>query len=966
MKKKFCVALSVIACLFACIAIRLPISKDKVTTASAAVAKDSVYTSTTVKMLEKASIRRNSQDHGIRFATFIGNDVVLEDLYGEGYELGTLFIPAPALTSDDELTVGAKFGPNKDILPAVAIYDGSKGLDYPHSSLNLQGRLFNAVLDLSDLNETQQQNYLTTTIVARSYVKKADGSVIYLGTARRSPATVAAKAILAGDDAEFLNDYVSGVKVSGETLTYNVGTAAQADFNITNAEGFPVTSYTVNGVTTDTFEQVPGYYEGVTAKVNVGGVSLSKTVNVNVIGGAYTFKNNYYIPDGELTYTVYGVNEVKVNGNPLNASDYTLSGNTVKVKKSAVAALKSEKLEVNELEFVSATNGTATVDITTYTAELTDFEEGDLGVEILGETEHIGTPYVEDGYLQIPADKASATAAEADVRIRLNADYMKAMFAYPNLNTLQLSIRATEIASGQESQMEGRIQYLVGGTIIGNINRTNVNRTSRAKEWGNPTFTRAMYNSTINAPANYATIADNFYLGLSYKGLTDNTIFQIEAITVVRGDGGQTEAERVMANRLYADAQLVTERGLPIETSTMGGLEKFKYSTDGSTLQETNTGAELSGSDVSVDNPNVSKENGSNVAVFKHGLINMGVRKINAVNAETGELVSDSLKIRSALSEEIFYFETNPMIDNSQYVNITKNKSGTHLYPFTLAEGEVLKYIALNGVELPLSSFNATNGGITVDKAMLEHGHNALLVRVERTGQYYSEKYDTTKAYTAVDIYYRSICGVTDTDLHSAMTFENGMNPFLSVIGADVSVVDSYEILGNSYYKNNHVYTDSTTGENVANEKVLKVTKKSGRVTRLYVATSYIVARREAVVAAGATDGAALCAKIYAVYAEGSSAMGWESYTPDEGTSYGGDSALVASSITSATGNRPLFTTDIYPALYDGENILQEYMVIRIDSSNVDKVGYFDDIFGATTAIYHLAGHNVYSLIGRY
>ncbi len=177
-----------------------------------------------------------------------------------------------------------------------------------------------------------------------------------------------------------------------------------------------------------------------TATVKVSSVKddkISDSVEITVIGNRYTFKNQYYTPTGDLTFTVPEVSALKLGEQTLTAgTDYTYENGVVSLKKSVVAA-SSE----TALTFVSNTAGDATVEVKALTAAATNFDEGDLGTEIFT-GDNILSSSVEDGLAVF--DMAAGKIAN----VALNEEYLDAMFAYPYLEQIDINLECVENISG--------------------------------------------------------------------------------------------------------------------------------------------------------------------------------------------------------------------------------------------------------------------------------------------------------------------------------------------------------------------------------------------------------------------------------------------------------------------------------------------------------------------------------------
>ncbi len=160
--KPISIVLAIIAfcCLVASLVLFHYSNKQKVVTVEAATS----YSATDFKMLDKGSVRKEPDRNAIRFATFIGNaSEQANATYWDGYEMGTLFIPASAMDDEQELTVDGVYS---GISPVVALFDGNieqlANLGYG------DGKFFISILELSSFSD---ENILNGYVVARTYVK---------------------------------------------------------------------------------------------------------------------------------------------------------------------------------------------------------------------------------------------------------------------------------------------------------------------------------------------------------------------------------------------------------------------------------------------------------------------------------------------------------------------------------------------------------------------------------------------------------------------------------------------------------------------------------------------------------------------------------------------------------------------------------------------------------------------------
>ncbi len=898
-KKKLCMALSFAACLcagFGVAATQFATTEIK----PVAAAEVSTPAATEIKMLDGASVRKNKDDHGIRFRTFIGNEVNLEATYGAGYKLGTLFIPANAVGGDaTKLTVDADFN---GVKPASAEWDGdTEKLTTDEDYTN--GKFFNAVLDLSDLT-VNKELYLNNKILARSYVKKADGEVVYLGSSSRAPAYVAANAVIKeGDTDETVLDYVSAIAVN-EDLAYNVAVGDTLSLeNVSNVEGLPVSVN--NG---DVAEYTATAEGETTLSITIlKGTSLEKTgeVKVSALGNKNTFYNNYYTPDGSFEYTAYGVSAVKLGDTTLvKDTDYTYVDNTLLLKKSAVVNGESSVLTVE-----SAT-GNVEVEAKAILADYTSFNAGQLGLEVMGDLANAENVRVDTTAGAVKFDVKDISKA---LRIDFNEDYISALFAHPSLMNLSFSVEFSNVnaVSSNLVYSEGKADGSVG-------NGYTKYTAKRSVDINRAAFNNAKAKGTLST----------FGMWILASNLKEGATATLHSIYPIAVDKEIITAR----NNLYADAQLIGQRGLSyafpaLTNATVGKVQFGNQGTD-----------------------YVSQSNTKNAcAVIPASVINMSVR--NAAGLDVTPKGWDRDRV---------YLTTKAMINDDQYITVDKLQGDTYTYAFgaaeNLGEGDKIYRVSLNGKQI--TTFDE-NGNITVNKADLEYGHNALEVNVEHTT-------GTNALTTCCNTYYRSLCAVTQTDWDSALTFEMGINPFISLIGGTAEVIDSSTAISEMGSTYKYATTAPYASGAIQNNKVLKITGSTvaNSTTTMYVYSKYYVARRAAAAAAGGTEA---CQKVAAF---GSGYMRWSAATLDGTITDAGDNSGTQpkSMLEKEMENRSIFAgaDTIYNAVYDGENVKagQEYFKIIFASAN--KTGYFDDIFAATTSNYHASGQNKHSLLGTY
>ncbi len=471
MKKKVGIVLSAAACLCVGAVATSQLSADKVT-ASAAV--EPGFTTTTVQMLNKGSIRMDATRHGIRFATFIGNDVDLASTYGENYKIGTLFIPEGILDAAEktveDLEADASFViGGEEYFPAKAITDGATATLTTDPNYE-GGQLFCAVLDLSDLDMTEA-DFLNTKIVARTFIQKNDGSYVYnFGSAERSPAGVAATMLdsyaVSGesDDSGTLVTYVDKLYFTNTRNQINVEIGQDVAGPVPCADDVPFTyeigkskvyrtdkvancgDNTVRVLAQQNGDKIQGLRQGRTEMKATAAGGLVESINtiVNVSEPMVTFNAPNYTPEGNFVFAC-APGTLSFEGETLvEDTDYTRSEGYIVLPKEKIVdnmtAAGTYELTVTVTEHEVAKEYVHHVNV--YKPSSTNFSAGQLGGEIFDST-GARFDYQQKKIVSVSGVNRLEVGAFGDGgtkwgRVNLHADYLGALFSYPELNALQI------------------------------------------------------------------------------------------------------------------------------------------------------------------------------------------------------------------------------------------------------------------------------------------------------------------------------------------------------------------------------------------------------------------------------------------------------------------------------------------------------------------------------------------------
>ncbi len=554
-----------------------------------------------------------------------------------------------------------------------------------------------------------------------------------------------------------------------------------------------------------------GIVEG-TVTASVGKGAVTKEFGVAELQDQRTFYNKYYTPADSFTYDLYGeLNAVKFNGVALNDSDYTYENNVLSVKKSvALGDVKDADLTVE------TSCGNVNVNLKAYLADITSFGVDELGAEVFDHLVH--------------AEVVSSDATAGTVTFKLNAkgeefsaigfheDYLHALYANPLMADpcIKLSLASYEAGSiGYPGVKSTDGSILAQNTSLAASKTLSLNRAA---------YDVYAANDKLNA---------QFRIAVSAASVTENTTVTVERIGMqyLRDFKVDDAINPAAYNQHYYDVPLVNKNGYPLMTSTNQPITAATWAFT----------ANAAGDDI------------ANLPTYG---ISAAQRSDAVLDVTSG---SDGIIERSVVTSKL-------MLDDNQYINTDTYEGETYQYPFAIADGEVITSITINGKVLNVAEVYS-EGKITLNMSDLAHGHNALdvIVRYNNTSATYME--------THFKRYYRSICCHTNSDLWSAMTFEDGeLNPFMSVIGnGQLEVVDASTIEGIgglttsgdnavTYAKQaqNEVYDtqkvkeaqaiDSTINPRIGasfedNNKVLKYVPHATGKTIIYVAPFYYNAR---------------------------------------------------------------------------------------------------------------------------
>ncbi len=699
-------------------------------------------------------------------------------------------------------------------------------------------------------------------------------------------------------------------------------------------EGVVITANDVNvkkggdykKATTNVYGLVPTYSALADGKVTASIAKGYKSVEFNVaeLQDQRTFYNKYYTPADSFTYDLYGeLNAVKFNGVALNDSDYTYENNVLSVKKSvALGDVKDADLTVE------TSCGNVDVNLKAYLAGLTSFGVDELGTEIFADEfihASIAGHNVEEGKITI---NLTASRENEYSLITFHEDYLHALYANPLMSDPSLECQFYEVDYTQGlgySGVDGDGNFKAHNTTLG--------------EKGVIKAKHLEYNrATYEALAAEGALNEKFYVAIGEAGLNEGAYVEVYGLSVPMRDHKTNGApDPTRYNNFFADAALMTQTGgLPIETSTYTPIQNMYYATT----------------------PNAA---GDDVAIMTG--VNSSIKTSTAFSITR----HDGKTERNLLT-------TYPVPQDEQYVNLDIYAEETYKLPFTIDDNEEITYLALNGNELDATTvFDGT--GITVSVADLQTHHNAVHVKVKHkhvVGGY---------AEMHVDTYYLTICTIRNTDLWSAMHFEDGtLSPFMTIVGSGkFEIVDSTDssvvtALTKSYKTNrmNDIYdtelgekslaqkptianNEATTDSNyrragisvTENAKVLKYTATNGNVNNIYVPKFYYTARTAKLTEVNTATASGLSTHLRASRLVCCAVSGGNVSV----NAYENDVILNSSSQSSqviGSSARPMFDDAKYP--FHDSTSTATYIRIEL-GGGAGKVIVLDDIFSAQSNV---------------
>ncbi len=741
--KKFAIALSAVAC--------LGLGAVATTQLGGAEAKaENAYSASSLEMLQTASIRKDAK-HGIRFGTVIGNNKWAD--FGEAYELTTLIIPENVLTAAektvDDLKAGATFEiGGVDVSPIAITYNGDESTLMVDAEKYPDCKVFCAVLNLSELS-LDPEVYLNSNIVAHTYVKKADNTVIEIGTAKRAPALVAANALDAGeaDATNTLDAYVAELAISGLAEKFNVGEGDEATLSAAaNLEGVKVSYATTGGVSVEGATLTANEAGAATVTASIAGGKISVTQDISVVGDESTFRSDRYTPKGNFEFTVYGASEVLFNGTALNASDYTISGDTVTVSKAALSALVADSdngtyaeikaAQYGKLSFV-ATAGDVEVDANLWFATPTAGGVGEIPViDILGSSVNLQAPVVlADGTVSY----ASAGNDEISPSLNFNPEYVEAMFeSYPMMESLCLVVSKPE---GAQTGYANK-QVSTDGTY-GTHSNSTLGQTSSTRV----VMSRTLYNKLVED----GDLTQNVFLHFDEgKFVKDEKIIIHGSYNLYCNKTANTYSSQ--ANRYFgdmpADKILRVQMGALVENVSAVQLSNYwLWNGNGHTL----TGNKFA---LAPEGTTVKLAAGSGSA----STANDNTMSVNAFG-RPGNTNGSRLWIQTSLSQDLFWMHTTETPDASQtftagteYTYALENNQDTLIGKYTITEA------LLDGKDImagEVEGVSITDAGIVFSSAYAgEVGAHRLQLIVEKTVTFASTD---TQIWTSIDVHDRQI-----------------------------------------------------------------------------------------------------------------------------------------------------------------------------------------------------------------
>ncbi len=451
--------------------------------------------------------------------------------------------------------------------------------------------------------------------------------------------------------------------------------------------------------------------------VSTENVHIKNSVEINVIATQTTFKNEYYTPEGNFTMTAYNVNEVKFNGTALAAGEYTYENDVLSIAKKVLC--DKATASANTLTLVSEESGNAEVAITVATAMGTNFQQGELGTEIFGYTEGVSGMEIVDGKLEISARASTQTA------IAFNIDYLKAMFAYPNLQVLRLNIAVENIT----------------GKSTARLVKTNGTWGFSTNSIGNAFLSRTAFNKMIaEAEESPSMLEKNVYLHFAAGNVGANAKIIVKNVGAYIGSTTGEQNGKIYAD-MPADETIRVELSSPADVLT-------KFHVRGNNYDPDSTNAEYRGYTLE-----------GNLLSIKRGAKVIRVNNDGSTSAATlPDLFAQNgqrLWFDTDYTRDCFYIYTTKTPDASQ----TFTKGTAYTYALANNQNALLKTVitsaTLDGQDIlagEVEGVSVTDAGIVFAANYAgATGQHRLVIRAERTLEYNSQ------LWTAVDSYDRIV-----------------------------------------------------------------------------------------------------------------------------------------------------------------------------------------------------------------
>ncbi len=488
---------------------------------------------------------------------------------------------------------------------------------------------------------------------------------------------------------------------------------------------------------------------------SVANDEVTDSVEINGIGNRSAFQNKYYSPEGNFTVKAYGVNEVLFNGTALAATEYTYADDVLTVAKSVLAG-KTTAVD-NTLTLVSAECGDVAVGVKVQLATGTNLGVGEIGAEILGELENLkikGTNA--DGSVVLEVTSSGVAILPFDV------EYMKAMFAYPNMEALTLRVSAGSISGSRDYSTA---QIKVDGTNGWKYGSLSADTTSIS----NVSISRTKFNALM-AEGDETALRRNIYFHFSGLNKGDEI--------VVRGAYGWYSGTGYMqgGNRIFAD--MPEDKSLKLELSATNS-EVTSFQLTNYNVALTN-GFTMDGNVMTIapEGTSLKLTNGNGLTVNVYG--------------RDGQTSNSRVWVNTATSRDCFWLNTveTPAIEQTfeagaGYTYAIANNQDTIVGKYTI------KSATLDGKDImagEVAGVSVTDAGIVFSTEYTEFGTHNLKVRVEKTSN------TEDQLWTSFDIHDRFITVVEE--IEEAPTDPYGVNFYN---GANTALVGS-NADGNSYF----------------------------------------------------------------------------------------------------------------------------------------------------------------------